>query len=77
MNRKLDGNKLTIADLMQIAMDRAKVPEVKIRNLITDLHNTNRVRSALVDMTKDVRYSMFMAGELTLRTELWDGNPLS
>ena len=66
MNRHPNGDRLTTSDLIDIA--RGAGLDAKVHKILSANHGDNRTHSDLIDATRDVRFSLFMAGRLVLNT---------
>jgi len=68
MNRNLQNKELTTEELTAIALDNGLVTKEKLQGFITMTHNPNLIRSHLVHLTAETRFSMWSRGELILNT---------
>jgi hypothetical protein len=75
VNRTLAGEVLTNKDLAALALEHGLVTPEALANRLVGIHSEAGQHSLLTSLTAELRHRMFLAGELSLRTETFEPGP--
>lgn len=68
MNRNLDGTLLTTDDLAAMTLAHNLLTSEALADIKASLHNDALLKSKLLSLTADLRFSLFTKGQLVLNT---------